>query len=111
LLCFVVRCSEDGRMIKKRFFKTRDDVEVTFETSVAEPVEGVSVVCDALDWTPVPMRLVGGAWKARVRLPVNRSVQFKYLASGGVWFNDTEADAYFNTDHGENSVVDTHRPQ
>ncbi len=98
-------------MLKKRFFKTKDEVDVTFETTIAHDVEGVSVLCDIKDWTPVEMRRVGDAWKARMRLPVDRHVQYRYLASGGWWLNDEAADAYVANEYGtDNSVVDTHRP-
>ena len=99
-------------MIKKRFFKTKDNVEVTFVASVPAEVEGVSLLCDAFEWHPEPMKLVGDAWKTRVRLPLDRSVQFRYLATGGWWLNDEAADTYQADDHGTvNSVVHTHRPQ
>ena len=98
-------------MIKKRYFKTKDEVEVTFAASIPAEVEGVSVVCDALRWDPAPMKLVGKTWKARVRLPLNQAVQFRYLASGGWWLNDDAADAYEPDERGTvNSVVFTHRP-
>jgi hypothetical protein len=98
-------------MIKKRYFKTKDNVEVTFATSVPAEVEGVSLVCDALGWDPEPMKLVGTTWKARVRLPLDRRVHFRYLASGGWWLNDDAADDYEADEHGTvNSVVSTHRP-
>ena len=98
-------------MIKKRFFKTKDEVEVTFATSIPAEVEGVSLVCDAFGWDPAPMKLVGATWKARVRLPLDRSVHFRYLASGGWWLNDDQADAYESDACGTvNSVVRTHRP-
>ena len=97
-------------MIKKRFFKTKDEVEVTFAASVPAEVEGVSLVCDAFDWDPSPMKLVGKTWKARVRLPLDRSVQFRYLATGGWWLNDDGADAYESDARGTvNSVVHTYR--
>ena len=98
-------------MIKKRFFKTKDEVEVTFATAIPAEVEGVSLLSDAFGWEPKPMNLVGSTWKTRVRLPLNQSVQFRYLASGGWWLNDDAADAYEADDEGSvNSVVHTHRP-
>jgi hypothetical protein len=98
-------------MIKKRYFKTKDNVEVTFVTSVPAEVDGVSLVCDALGWDPEPMKLVGTTWKTRVRLPLDRRVHFRYLASGGWWLNDDAADDYEADEHGTvNSVVSTHRP-
>lgn len=98
-------------MIEKRYFKTKDEVEVTFATSIPANVEGVSVLCDAFEWNPAPMNRVGATWKARVRLPLDRAVQFRYLASGGWWLNDDAADAYEVDGQGTvNSVVHTHRP-
>ena len=97
-------------MIKKRYFKTKDNVEVTFATSLPGDVEGVSLLCDALEWNPEPMKKVGDTWTARVRLPLDRSVHFRYLASGGWWLNDDSADGYVSNDHGTtNSVVHTYR--
>ena len=98
-------------MIKKRFFKTKDEVEVTFDIAIPEEVEGVSVVCDATGWEGVPMRSVAGGWRARLRLPIDRHVQFRYLASGNLWITDDAADWYVDDAHGnQNGVVDTHRP-
>ena len=98
-------------MIKKRFFKTKDNVEVTFATSIPAEVEGVSLLSDAFEWNPEPMKLVGNTWKARVRLPLDRKFQFRYLASGGWWLNDEAADDYQADEYGNvNSVVTTDRP-
>jgi hypothetical protein len=45
------------------------------------------------------------------RLPIDRQVQFRYLASGGFWITDGDADGYVDNGQGdENAVVDTHRP-
>lgn len=98
-------------MIKKRFFKTKDNVEVTFAASVPAEVEGVSLLSDAFGWNPEPMRLVGTTWKTRVRLPLDRKFQFRYLASGGWWLNDEAADGYETDEYGNvNSVIATDRP-
>lgn len=98
-------------MITKRYFKTKDEVEVTFELSIPDDVDGVSVLCDATDWVATPMRRAKGAWRARLRLPVDQHIQFRYLASGGVWITDDGADGYVDNPHGgQNSVVDTYRP-
>lgn len=96
-------------MIKKRFFKTKDQVEITFQLKFDDKVEGVSMVCDAHDWHPMPMRHKGkGTWQLRTRFPVDRVVQFRYLASGGRWLNDDDADGYVpNGMGGDNSIVVT----
>lgn len=99
-------------MIKKRFFKTKDEVDVTFRTSVDDEVEGVSMVCDAHDWQPMQMKRSGKRiWQLRTRLPIDQVVQFRYLASGGLWFNDDGADEYIPNAFGEdNSVANTAKP-
>ncbi len=99
-------------MITKRYDKTKDEVDVTFQTHAGE-VKGVSVWCDANDWQPVAMNpMGGGTWKARLHLPVDSEIQFRDLASGGAWINDEVAAAYVPNDHGtENCVVRTMRPQ
>ena len=96
-------------MIKKRFFKTKNEVDVTFRTSLDHDVEGVSMVCDAYDWEPMAMsRRPKRTWQLPTRLPVDQVVQFRYLASGGLWFNDDDADGYApNAFSGDNSVVNT----
>lgn len=101
--------NERTEMIKKRFFKTKDEVDVTFRTSLGQDVEGVSMVCDAHDWQPIQMKSSGKRnWQLRTRMPVDQVVQFRYLASGGLWFNDDGADEYVpNAFGGDNSVVNT----
>lgn len=42
-------------MINKRFFKTKDEVEVTFELE-AQEANSVSIVADFLDWKATPMK-------------------------------------------------------
>lgn len=98
-------------MLSKRFFKTKDEVEVTFHIGIDADAEGVSMVCDVHDWQPTPMKSSpDGLWKVRVRLPADRAVQFRYLATGGIWFNDEAADDYVPNGMGEdNSVVTTYR--
>ncbi|MDH3540008.1 MAG: isoamylase early set domain-containing protein [Acidimicrobiia bacterium] len=97
-------------MIKKRYFKTKHEVEVTFEVSVPD-VDGVSVLCDVTGWEPVPMKSVRGRWRASLRLPLDRQVQFRYLAANGHWITDDEADGHVGNEYGgQNAVVDTSRP-
>ena len=97
-------------MMKKRFFKTKDEVEVTFETQ-GRDFDGVSLYSEHNAWQPIPMkRMRAGTWKVALRLPLDRDVQFRYLASGGIWLNDPAADTEWANDYGtSNSVVSTHR--
>jgi 1,4-alpha-glucan branching enzyme len=80
-------------MIKRaRLFgvKTR----VTFSLPVHEPSGEVSVVGTFNDWTPGEHRLVSrrnGTRTVSVTLPPGEH-RFRYLATGGVWFDDHTAD-------------------
>ncbi len=96
-------------MIKKRFFKTKDEVEVTFEYEGAEGVDSVSLVSEHNNWQPVDMpQLKRGAFQIKERLPKNGRFQFRYLVNGEMWLNDDEADDYVDNEHGsKNSVIDT----
>jgi len=97
-------------MLTKRFFKTKDEVEVTFQVD-RNDVESVDWVAEATDWEPVPMKRADrgkGPHRLRVRLPKETAVQFRYLFDGRHWANDEAADAYWPNEYGsDNSVVVT----
>lgn len=97
-------------MLKKRFFKTLDECEVTFHVE-PEEARSVALVIETNDWTPIPMKqLKSGPFKTSLRLPLDRQVQFRYLFDGDTWRNDESADAYLPNEFGEeNSVVETFR--
>jgi hypothetical protein len=97
-------------MIKKRFFKTKDEVEVTFEYAETKGVDSVSLVSEHNNWQPVDMpQLKRGAFQVKERLPKNGRFQFRYLVNGEGWVNDEAADDYVANEHGsQNGVVDTH---
>jgi hypothetical protein len=86
-----------GMIKRSRLFgaKTR----VTFSLSaddlpVEEPAVAVSVVGSFNDWTPGRHELVqrrNGTRSVSVALPAGEH-QFRYLASGGRWFDDSNAD-------------------
>jgi 1,4-alpha-glucan branching enzyme len=70
-------------------------VRVTFVLPAAEPTGAVSVVGDFNDWNPHahPLRKRGnGARSAVVILPAGSTIRFRYLAEGGVWFDDDTAE-------------------
>lgn len=96
-------------MLKKRFFKTKDECEVAFELSPAGGVERVSLVCEANGWEPIEMkRNRQGRFRTRLRLPRERQYQFRYLIDRQEWVNDEAADAYLpNSFGGENGILDT----
>jgi 1,4-alpha-glucan branching enzyme len=69
-------------------------VRVTFELPAAEPAGAVSVVGDFNGWDPYahPLRKrANGARSAVVTVPAGTTVHFRYLAEGGVWFDDETA--------------------
>jgi 1,4-alpha-glucan branching enzyme len=74
----------------------RDDVvRITFVLPADEPAGGVSVVGDFNDWDPFahPLRRrTNGTRSAVVRARAGCRLQFRYLAEGGLWFDDETAD-------------------
>lgn len=94
-------------MLKKKYIKTKDSYEVTFEL----PTEAgeVTLVCEANGWEPVAMKKGKGKFAAKLRLPANGSYQYRYLVDNSVWVNDEAADSYVPNEHGTtNSVVETY---
>jgi 1,4-alpha-glucan branching enzyme len=78
-----------------RLKKAPTGVTVTF--ALDDTVPGpVSVVGDFNDWTPgvhVLRKRSNGTRSVSVVLPAGQSVRFRYLAEGGHWFDDPQADA------------------
>lgn len=97
-------------MLKKKFFKTKDECEVTFEFD-ANGAEKVLLVGDFNDWEPIKMKKAkskDAPFRAKVRMPKDGQFQFRYLIDGETWENDDAADAYWPNEHGtDNSVVFT----
>ncbi len=92
-------------MLKKKFFKTNEECEVTFEFE-AENVEAVAVVGEFNGWEPMAMKPAkNGPFRAKVRLPKDGRFQFRYLVDGQTWVNDESADAYWPNEHGDNNSV------
>jgi len=96
-------------MLKKKYFKTKDEVEITFEHEDGQ-AEQVALVSEANEWEPVKMtkRKKDGVFYTKVRLPKDGEFQFRYLVDGQNWVNDNEADAYVANEYGgQNAVVVT----
>ncbi len=95
-------------MIKKKYFKTKDECEVTFELKV-EDAKTVVLVGEFNGWHPVTMKQIKkGPFKTKVRLPKEGRFQFRYLIDEDNWQNDDAADAYLTNEYGgKNSVVST----
>jgi 1,4-alpha-glucan branching enzyme len=71
-------------------------VRVTFALPAEEPPGAVSVVGDFNDWNPFahPLRRrANGNRTAAVTVPAGSMLHFRYLAEGGVWFDDESAPA------------------
>jgi 1,4-alpha-glucan branching enzyme len=71
-------------------------VRVTFALAADEPPGAVSVVGDFNNWNPFahPLRRrAKGTRSATVAVPAGTMLRFRYLAEGGVWFNDETAPA------------------
>ncbi|MCL9774164.1 isoamylase early set domain-containing protein [Vibrio methylphosphonaticus] len=96
-------------MINKRFFKTKDEVEVTFELDGAN-VDSVVLMAEFHDWQPIQMKKVAKtkSFKYRTRLPKDAEYQFRYLVNETEWVNDAEADHYVPNGFGaDNGIVKT----
>lgn len=66
-------------------------VRVTFSLPAGEPVGPVSVVGDFNGWDPFanPLRARrNGTRSSVVKVQGGSTLRFRYLADGGVWFND-----------------------
>ena len=99
-------------MLKKRFFKTKDECEVTFELADTE-AEQAQLVCELNGWQPIEMKKARkGPFRTRLRFPKEGTFEFRYLVDNRHWVNDDAADAYRPNGLGdENGVLDTISPQ
>lgn len=95
-------------MLKKKYLKTKDEWEVTFEFDQA--ADQVALVSESNNWQPINMkqRKKDGVFYTKVRLPKNKRIEYRYLLDQESWQNDSAADAYAPNEFGsENSVVIT----
>jgi len=96
-------------MIKRS--SDKDGIKLTFSLSLADTPVPVSVLGDFNGWDPHAHPLkkrANGTRSASVVVPSGAAFAFKYLADGGTWFNDIEADGHVANEYGEvNSVVHT----
>jgi 1,4-alpha-glucan branching enzyme len=78
-------------MIKTTKLRSEGKVRVTFSLPAADPAGAVSVVGDFNDWDPFahPLRLRSNRTRsASVTVPAGSTLRFRYLAEGGMWFDD-----------------------
>ena len=81
-------------MIRRQ--KKGDQTRLTFALPHDAQLGPVSVVGDFNDWTPGTHTLVrraNGTRSVVVAVPAVTQQRFRYLASGGQWFDDSDADA------------------
>ena len=84
-------------MIKTTKAGRNGTVRVTFALPADEPLGAVSVVGDFNDWDPFahPLRRrANGTRSATVNVRAGSVLRFRYLAEGGVWFDDEAATAW-----------------
>jgi 1,4-alpha-glucan branching enzyme len=96
-------------MLTKKFFKTKNEAEVSFEFERAD-VTSVALVGDFNDWQAIEMKFNKKTkkFKTKVRLPKGGIFHFRYFLNDTEWENDYNADQYLPNEFGsENSVVIT----
>ena len=83
-------------MIKRTKPGRNGTVRITFALPADEPPGAVSVVGDFNGWNPFahPLRRrANGTRSAAVTVQAGSMLRFRYLAEGGVWFDDETAPA------------------
>ena len=82
-------------MIRRK--PTDREVRVTFVLTDEQPVGRVSVVGDFNGWVPGKHTLIkrtNGTRSVAIALPPGSVQRFRYLAEGGQWFDDPDADRH-----------------
>jgi 1,4-alpha-glucan branching enzyme len=78
-------------MVKTTKLPRERMVKVTFSLPADEPAGAVSVVGDFNEWNPLahPLRRRSNQTRsASVTVSPGSTLRFRYLAEGGVWFDD-----------------------
>ncbi len=98
--------------IKKQYLKSKPVCKVTFkvEGEQAGGATKMSVVGDFNQWnekTHELKALKDGSFTITVDLETGREYQFRYLADGQIWLNESEADAFIPSGFGDaqNAVI------
>ncbi|GIH75626.1 isoamylase early set domain-containing protein [Planobispora longispora] len=83
-------------MIKRGKPTKNGQVKLTFTVPTERAPGGISLVGDFNDWDPYahPMQQKNDSYQVTVTVPADRDVCFRYLAHGGVWFDDEDADRH-----------------
>ncbi|GIH78283.1 isoamylase early set domain-containing protein [Planobispora longispora] len=87
-------------MIKRGKPAKNGHVKLTFTIPAEQVSGGVSVVGDFNGWDPYahPMQLRTDTYQVSMTVPADQEICFRYLATGGLWFDDAEAD--YHDHHG-----------
>ena len=82
-------------MIAKTYSKTASKCSVTFRIPAGIAAESISVLGDFNDWDPQAHQLKArknGTFSTTLSLATGQVYRFRYLADGGTWLNDDDAD-------------------
>lgn len=100
--------------IEKQYLKNNNKCKVTFRVQKEEgnDAKEMYVVGEFNKWDKcaTPMKSYkNGTFAVAVNLDPNKKYQFRYLADGVNWLNDTGADTYIHCPYGncDNSVIVT----
>ncbi|WP_436775896.1 isoamylase early set domain-containing protein [Yinghuangia sp. YIM S09857] len=88
--------------------RRKNTTQVTFVLPPDPSCAAVSVVGDFNEWTPGTHELTtrkDGSRAVTVALPDEQRMSFRYLAHGGHWFDEPDADGH----DGRNSYLDLSR--
>jgi hypothetical protein len=91
----VVRPTTDGTTVTIRIQQKPEITKIQFVLPDDIHDGAVSAVGSFNDWEPGAHRLVrrsNGTRSVSVDVPRGQEVRFRYLGSGGVWFDDPDAD-------------------
>ena len=98
-------------MINKKPVKGGKFVSVTFRSGAPEQAKSVQVLGQFNGWDQErhPMKKSkDGCWSATIRMPKQKTFQFRYLIDGEQWRTDTEGDGLaINEFGGQNAVLET----
>lgn len=101
-------------MITKKFVKSRNRYQITFdipkeELPEAVVIETVALVGDFNSWNPTGNLMTAdkkGHYKVTLELePAAKNFQYRYLANGTQWFNAWNADGYVSNESGSDNCV------
>jgi 1,4-alpha-glucan branching enzyme len=88
-------------MVKTTKLPREGMIKVTFSLPASEPDGPVSVVGDFNEWDPLAHPLRRRANQTRsvsVTVPPGSTIRFRYLAEGGIWFDDESVPARADLD-------------